>query len=116
NERQIALFGEGSVRLTDKLTGTVGLRWFDVSQTFDTFSIGYIAANAAGGTRTKIKDVNPKFLLSYKANEDMLVYAQAAQGFRLGGANDLLPSDVCAADLAAIGLTQGPPGFGNDTI
>lgn len=116
HERQVALFGEGSLRLTEKLTGTIGLRWFDVKQVFDTFSIGLLSANTTGETETKIDDVNPKFLLSYKASDDRLVYAQAAQGFRLGGANDLLPADICAADLAAIGLTEGPAGFENDTI
>lgn len=116
HERQIALFGDASLRVTDALTATVGLRWFDVTQKFDTSSFGFLAANLTGENKTEINDINPKFLLSYKASEDLLVYAQAAQGFRLGGANDLLPADVCAADLAAIGLTEGPSGFGNDTI
>ena len=37
--------------------------------------------------QAKEDELIPKFQLSYKVNDDVLVYALAAQGFRLGGTN-----------------------------
>ncbi len=91
---QIAFFGEGTYDLTPKLHATVGFRWFDVSQSFDKFATGIIV----GGDQTDMgkasqRKINPKFGLSYDVNDDVLMYAQAVQGFRVGGPNNTLPPD-----------------------
>ncbi len=97
---QIAFFGEATYDLTSRLHATVGLRWFDVDQSFASATSGLIA----GGDSTDSGDAsqnkaNPKFLLSYDATDDAMFYAQAAQGFRIGGANKTNPINPSTGTL-----------------
>ena len=117
DEEQFAVFGEVSYDLTDSLTATVGARWFDVTQDFTITADGLFNGGMTQNAATAKDDgVNPKFMLSYAVNDDVLISALAAQGFRLGGTNDIVPLSVCAADLAALGLTQGPESFGSESL
>ena len=90
---QEAIFGELSFEATEKLTATVGLRYFHSSQnsaeleTHPFFGFG-------GGPRPPIKPndssddkLTTKFNLAYKASDDLMLYATASQGFRVGGLN-----------------------------
>jgi len=87
---QVAVFGEASYAITDKLTATVGLRWFDTERAEDQNLIqpffgpitGFLPKQQFGQDKL-IK----KFHLSYQFNDDLLTYVQAAEGFRLGGPN-----------------------------
>lgn len=86
--RETALFGELSFDFTDRLRGTVGARWFDVSQDYGVTQ----APSLQGGssipeTDASDSDVNLKFHLAYEISPDNRVYAQAAQGYRIGGIN-----------------------------
>src|SRR5215210_3188685 len=88
HQKQKAVFGEAYVDITPKLMLTAGLRYFDISDhsTFeqDGFIFGGFSSTSASG---KTNGLNPKFSLSYKPNDDTLVYATAAKGFRAGGGN-----------------------------
>jgi outer membrane receptor protein involved in Fe transport len=46
---------------------------------------------------------------------DAMVYANAAKGFRPGN-SVFLPRDICAGDLAAVGLSSPPTQFTSDSI
>ena len=100
--REVALFGELYVDITDDLTVTVGGRWFDVSIDLYSLSEG-IAADLSGavteGTTTE-QGFNPKFLVEYRISDDVLLYATAAKGYRLGGISSFIP-DFCGAEVAA---------------
>lgn len=120
-ERQTALFGEVSYDLTDRLTATVGLRYFEWEQDFDLFFAGFLGVQAPGTPLTTTDSastdgVNPRFVLSYDVSDDLMVYGEAARGFRYGGVNQPLPLSLCATDLAAIGLANGPATFGADSL
>jgi outer membrane receptor protein involved in Fe transport len=74
-----------------------------------------------GGTtinnfRQKDQGFNPKFNLAYQHDRDDMVYAQAAEGFRLGGTNENIPSAACSAELAANGLPNQPEAFKSDSL
>ena len=99
---QNAQFGQISWQFLPDLTGTVGLRHYHYSlaqtnQEFGVFTVnGGIsntepfntqASNSASGT-------DPKFDLSYKIDKDVLLYATAGKGFRLGGVNQPIPVAV----------------------
>ncbi|MFA5968802.1 MAG: TonB-dependent receptor [Sphingomonas sp.] len=88
---QYAIFGEVSYKLTDKLTFLTGLRWFDAKEKDDrasTYPFGGFAPPSVEPTlRTTEHKLTPKFYLSYQANNDVLVFATASQGFRIGGGN-----------------------------
>lgn len=121
DERQFAIFGEVSYDLTERLTATVGLRYFDWQQDFDLFFGGIFGVSAPGVPLTTVDSastdgVNPRFVLSYDVSDDLMVFAEAARGFRYGGVNQPLPLELCAADLAAAGLTNGPATFGPDSL
>ena len=91
-----AIFGEVSYDVSERLTLMAGLRWFESEQVDNGF---LLAPFSLGGPllpepvpqpeRTASDDrLTPKFLISYQTSDDLLIYAQAAEGFRVGGTND----------------------------
>ncbi|CAN7546103.1 TonB-dependent receptor [Phenylobacterium sp. LjRoot225] len=114
-EKQYALFGEGTFRFTDTLSATAGLRWFKGKQTQDTrwFVDGEPDPYAGKGSASAF---SPKLQLSYKPDRDKLVYASATKGFRPGGAAGAIPTSLCSADLAALGLSEAPKEFEPDKL
>lgn len=120
-ERQTAIFGEFAYDFTDRLTATVGLRYFKWEQDFDLFFGGFLGVQAPGTPLTtrdsaSTDGVNPRFVLSYEISDDVMVYGEAARGFRYGGVNQPLPLALCAGDLASLGLSNGPATFGADSL
>jgi iron complex outermembrane receptor protein len=83
-------FGQTTYHITDALSTTLGLRYTsenksDVVSSFGTESgILYVAPTALSKT---FGALTPKFGLSYQANEDVLIYASATEGFKSGGFN-----------------------------
>ncbi len=98
-EEQIALFGELAYDITDALTATVGLRWYEIESDFTGSSnfaqkgvdgdSGRNYDSSGGHTDEPLKssDTITKFNLSYQATDDMLFYATYSEGFRPGGFN-----------------------------
>ncbi len=105
---QLAIFGEASYEITDKLTFTAGGRYYDFEEV-RTITTGGLFANGDAGVvdRTASDGFTPRFLLSYEVSPDVSINAQASQGFRLGGVNDPLNTPLCnAQDLALFGGFQ----------
>lgn len=98
-EEQIALFGELSYDVTESLTATFGLRWYDLESDFTGSSnfaqkgvdgdSGRNYDSSGGHTDEPLKsdDIISKFNLSYQASDDVLFYATYSEGFRPGGFN-----------------------------
>jgi len=101
NQEQTAVFGEISYKITDKLTATIGGRWYSVSGGGDLhtelpFGAAATVADLGGLPVVTLEDsvfpfdengFTPKFNLSYQATPNVLLYGTYSQGFRLGGAN-----------------------------
>lgn len=109
HEQNMAVFGELYYEVLPKLTLTFGLRHYWISQKFnaDTFT-GTV--NQPGGQYVPEADnyqagFVPKGVVSYKIDDNGTLYASASKGFRVGGATPALPT-FCAADLAALGMTE----------
>ena len=125
-EYQVALFGEGTYTLFNKLDLTVGLRYFNFRENFNLFFSGVYGVDPGPGPtahqplvtkNTLTADgVNPRFNASYHVNDDILVYAEAAKGFRYGGVNQPVPVQFCGADLATAHLTSAPQTYGPDSL
>lgn len=90
---QYAGFGEASYDVTDKLTLTVGLRYFDYTKT-DTGIVqkgNIVVGNTiqppitASSSQTGLVR---KFNADYQFTPDLMAYASASQGFRPGGVNE----------------------------
>lgn len=108
--RQFALFGEGTLSLTDKFTVTAGLRYYHFNEDKDQIFDG-IFGNDDNGTKlvsqpgsTKADGVAPRFIASYKVSDATTLNAQVSRGFRLGGINDPLNVPLCTPqDLVTFG-------------
>lgn len=93
--KQVAVFGEGTYHVTSALSLTAGIRYYDYDKTVSGFTdIGWTLIGAP------VRPVNTvdssengtllKFNASWQVNPDMLFYATASQGFRPGGANQVI--------------------------
>jgi outer membrane receptor protein involved in Fe transport len=114
--RELAAFGELSYAFTDRLSGTVGARWFDnrVDTTLD--QSGIILSTESLRGRQRETQVNPKLSLSYTLPSGDLLYASASEGFRVGGVNTFSES-LCAGDLSGVGLdVEGARSFDSDSL
>ncbi|EAQ99472.1 TonB-dependent receptor [Congregibacter litoralis] len=104
---QLALFGEATYAVTDRLDFTFGGRWYDFDET-RRFTSGGLFSNGDDQTDTTSSDgFNPRLMASYNFSDDITVNAQASQGFRLGGVNDPLNAGLCdPGDLESFGSFQ----------
>ncbi len=94
----VSLFAQGDYALTEKLKGTVGVRW--VSDDKD-FSLGFQRRTPipispltdSVALANKYTEVTPKFGLDYTVDsaftDSLLLYASAARGFKSGGYNGI---------------------------
>ena len=116
-EKQIALFGELTYRLTDTLSATAGVRVSKVDFSGTTLQGGPFlgtpdATTSAGGTE---KPVTPKAVLSWQPNPDNLFYVSASKGYRVGGVN-IGVGTICGGDLETLGLSAAPSEFASDNL
>ena len=126
DEHQIAAYADGTWHVTPKLDLTTGVRYFNFEEKYFLFESGvYGVINHVPLTQNatlRSHGFNPRANISYKATDDLLIYAEAAKGFRYGGANQPVPTGTtgvagqCAANLASYGYTQAPPTFGPDKL
>jgi iron complex outermembrane recepter protein len=113
---EAAVFGEASYTWSHKLKATAGVRVSRNRFSYTDFQNGPFVgptALAYAGAVTETP-VTPRFNLSY-ALEDGQIYATAAKGYRIGGANPQVPT-TCAADLQSIGLTSVPSTYKSDSL
>lgn len=90
----IALFGQATLQLTDRLSTTFGLRWTEDRKTLQLIhrreaSGAYVVG--APGTQDTFRDdwseLTPKLGLEFQVTPDALLYASYARGFKSGGFN-----------------------------
>ncbi|PKV49232.1 iron complex outermembrane receptor protein [Aquimarina sp. MAR_2010_214] len=91
-QKGIAVYGQASYDIIDKLILTGGVRFdyeessLDIKRTFNTSAF-------LPGSFEKTAEFNafsPKLSLSYTANDDVFVFASIAKGFRPGGINEFV--------------------------
>ena len=99
---QVAVFGEATYTLFDRLGVTAGLRWYDWEED-KTFKSGGVFSNYRPGNNVdqnqnvtvSADGFAPRFMLDYDVTDHVVVNAQASRGFRLGGFNDPLNQPIC---------------------
>ena len=93
-EEQKAIFGEMSYDISETLTATVGVRYFEYDQTQRTITSGLLAGGFSDETiESTDSGQTYKANLSYTPNENSLIYGQWAEGFRIGGVQNTLLSN-----------------------
>lgn len=94
-----ALYGQVDYKVTDALTGTLGLRYTretkkgdlwrtNTNANFDppgSTGVSYQAGYVPQGAETTFTDTTPVFALAYKVNDGLNVYGRVAKGFKSGG-------------------------------
>lgn len=115
---QLAVFGELTYAITDKLDLTVGARWFDYQIRSRSQAWGVLNGGTGPDERLSSSEdgLNPKFTLAYAFDDDHMAYALASKGFRPGGPNIAVPTSQCAADLENLGLTEAPKSHKSDSL
>ena len=102
---QTAFFAEASYQVTEVLEATVGVRMFDYEINNTTAGDGVLVGGSNASTsNASEKGENYKFNLSYRPNDDLLLYGQWAEGFRLGGPKQEL---IASCDVDNDGLVDG---------
>jgi iron complex outermembrane recepter protein len=96
--KQYAAFGEATWHFTNQWALTAGLRYYKFTEDKDLLFAGVFAAptNGVVPASTDSSGTSPRFMLSYKPTDDVLIYGQAARGFRLGGINDPINLPLCS--------------------
>lgn len=85
---EMAVFGELTYQLSDKLFITGGGRWFDNSFEFEIpLDIGVLANPTLPLTEEASSSFTPKVSVSYYLNDDTHLYTSATKGFRVGQVN-----------------------------
>jgi iron complex outermembrane recepter protein len=109
---QVALFGEVTWEVTDRLVATAGLRWFDFDIIQDASRLVDFQSVPGPGPGPTFRfgesGTTGRLNVGYDLTDDVLAYVQIAEGFRAGG-----PNDQTAASIANV---QIPAGFGSDSI
>jgi iron complex outermembrane recepter protein len=121
DERQYAAFGEFSYSITGSLKATVGERYVAARTYWDYGSgTGYFTEGVPSSHNHGSYTGNtPKFDLTYKLNDDVNLYAEAAKGYRIGGfVEPQSDNGFCTADFAAIGVDAAhlPLTFASDSL
>ena len=95
---QKAVFGEVSYEITNAITATLGGRYFDYDRE-NRSGFGVFIDRATLGAPQAVSETDSSYKanLSYTPTDDILIYTQWAEGFRLGrGMGDL--SSLCDPD------------------
>ena len=104
NLHQFAIFGEGTLSITDQFSLTGGLRYYDFSEDRTQAFDGIFADPASKPGTVNANGVAPRLIATFKATGSTNINAQVAKGFRLGGINDQLNVPLCTKeDLATFG-------------
>ncbi|WPZ02699.1 TonB-dependent receptor [Blastomonas marina] len=105
--QQVAVFGEGTYELTERLSVTAGARYYDFEESRQFLSGGLFANGDNNFDTTESDGISPRVILAYDVSDNFTLNAQAAKGFRLGGVNDPLNVTLCSAqDEALFGSFQ----------
>lgn len=105
-----ALFGEVSYELFPRLTATAGVRVFGNKVSIVAVGDGLLNGGPTTDARkTDQSSATPKFALAFQATPDVLLYAQAAEGYRIGQ-NNLTPATDPTSKLAI------PGSYGSDSL
>ncbi len=109
--KQKALFGEVSYDITEQIELSYGLRWFDYTRTTNQITSGIWLGENAVNESSSESDVIHRINVNYTPNDDVLLYLQWSQGFRLGRPQRRVSAATC--DLNNDGLIDGTSGSVN---
>ena len=113
-DKQIALFGQADVKVTDQFKVTPGLRVSKADFAGQAYYSGFVVG-PPGSSAVAITEhpVTPKIGFNYEFDPNNLIYATVAKGYRIGGANPAIGEFY---NLTPYGLKGVPPQYGADNV
>jgi iron complex outermembrane recepter protein len=116
-DKQVAVFGEAVLKLTDTLKLTAGVRVsHDIIAGASYVSGPFLGqAPLVSDSSTTETPVTPRAVLSWQPDHDDMFYGSASKGFRPGGVNAGIGA-ACDSGLAQLGLTEAPPAYKSDSL
>ncbi|HET9388795.1 MAG TPA: TonB-dependent receptor, partial [Steroidobacteraceae bacterium] len=117
-DKQLAWYGEGTWSIIDTLKLTGGVRFSKTEFRFNTLTGGpqLFLANQINNGDKKENSFTPKVNLAWQMDNNNLLYATYAKGFRPGGANNPVPYAACASDFQTFGIANAPATYNSDTV
>ena len=109
HDRQLAGFGEAVWSITDQLKLTGGMRYSRVDYSFASYADG--PQNGGPTYGSGVDHEQPKTYragLEFQQNPNNLYYFTYSTGFRVGGANSVIPYSLCKADFDRFGIPDNP--------
>ena len=115
-DKQIAGYADVDLNVTHAFKVSAGVRVSNDKFYFDqTSAFSGAAQTPVAGTQSDTP-VTPKFGVSYQLDANNFLYATAAKGFRQGGVNGDVPTNLCQSDLTALNLTTTPTAYTPDSL
>jgi len=116
-----AAFGQLDFEIAPGLTLTGGLRVVNTENDITITRQGPLNRGTTGGVLVTHAEASqtvwlPKAGIKYEFSDDWMAYATASRGFRPGGANTTPTTAICAAGMAALGITEVPGSYDADYL
>jgi iron complex outermembrane recepter protein len=93
-DQQAAVFADLTFKVSSKWELTAGDRYYELRDSLENVQTGAFAAPSQPLVHAKASGNSPRFVISYHFLSDALLYATAAKGYRPGGPNVGLPSNI----------------------
>jgi iron complex outermembrane receptor protein len=118
-EEEGAAFADATYKLTSRLKVSAGVRASHTKFSFNEYSDGPFGVGGdllpvvSSGSSSE-HPITPKASVSYDLGNGV-VYGSARKGYRIGGANALLPN-ICDPQLKSLGIHGQAPPYTSDTV
>jgi iron complex outermembrane receptor protein len=119
--KQLALFGEATYHLSEEWSLTGGLRYYDFDEdrllTFAGFFVGpAFVFNTRTPASTSSDGFSPRVIVAFEPSDRVLLTAQVARGFRLGGINDPVNQSICSPQTRDFETFGGRPTWDDEKV
>jgi len=121
SETDLAAYGDATYAITPAVKVSAGLRIARSGYSYTDLEDGPWGPAAPfqqAGSQAE-KPITPRLTVSWQLDQQRMIYASAAKGYRGGGANEPVPTNPnggCGTDLAQLGLTQVPATYDSDSL
>jgi outer membrane receptor protein involved in Fe transport len=112
HEHQLAVFANATYEIIDGVKLQLGARIAQTHFDFENFSDGAQNFGPLTGPpgRKDEKPFTPMADITWQIDDDAMVYATVAKGYRIGGANPLFPVSACSE------ITVEPQSYDSDSV
>jgi iron complex outermembrane recepter protein len=115
-DKQAAVFGEATLKFTNTLKATAGLRYSKLDYAGDVSETGpFLGETIVTSSTSSENALTPKLVFTYQPDRGNLFYASASKGFRPGGPN-VGVGKICGGSLSALGITSAPGKYDSDSL